>query len=84
MLLPLKGGDGALQWKIWVLSTRLESLDLQPEDETLLQAPARQLDGLERFETDVFIVGGGNAYVSHMQLPVEQGHHIMPSLSVIH
>lgn len=43
------------------MSTRLEGLDLQPEDETLLKAPGRQLEGVERFETQVFIIGGGNA-----------------------
>lgn len=65
LLLPVKGGLGnsskTIEWKIWILSTFLESLDLQAEDETLLLAPSKQLDGLEAIETDVFIVGGGNA-----------------------
>ncbi|KAL2751906.1 hypothetical protein ACRALDRAFT_1059061 [Sodiomyces alcalophilus JCM 7366] len=64
VLLPVKGDGQELQWKIWVLSTWLVSLDLQAEDETLLQAPKRQFDGLEAFETDVFIFGGGNAAVA--------------------
>lgn len=49
-----------IEWKIWILSTRLEGLDLQAEDESLLQAAARRFDDLD-FETDVFIIGGGNA-----------------------
>lgn len=61
LLLPLKKDNGSLEWKIWILSTRLEGLDLQPEDETLLKAPGKQLEGVESFETEVFIVGGGNA-----------------------
>lgn len=65
LLLPAKSGLGSadekVEWKIWILSTRLESLDIQPEDETLLQSPGKQLNGLEHLETDVFIIGGGNA-----------------------
>ncbi|KAK3400184.1 hypothetical protein B0T20DRAFT_391713 [Sordaria brevicollis] len=64
LLLPLKKDDGSLEWKIWILSTRLEGLDLQPEDETLLKAPGKQLEGVESFETEVFIIGGGNAAVA--------------------
>ncbi|PWY75074.1 FAD/NAD(P)-binding domain-containing protein [Aspergillus heteromorphus CBS 117.55] len=63
ILLPVKSGE-SISWKIWVLSTFLESLDLQPEDEGLLHLPGRPLDGLEAFETDVFIIGGGNAAIS--------------------
>ena len=51
-------------WKIWVLSTKLESLDVHPENEALLKTPGRQLDSLEPFDIDVFIVGGGNAAVT--------------------
>lgn len=62
ILLPvIENGKSKVAWKIWVLSTRLESLDLHPEDKTLLQSPGRQLDDTENFETDVFIIGGGNA-----------------------
>lgn len=60
MLLPIKN-DGVLCWKIWILCTRLESLDLQPEDESLLQASGRSLNGPKTLETDVFVIGGGNA-----------------------
>ncbi len=65
ILLPAKTGDGqgkeALSWKIWILVTWVDNLDVQPEDESLLQSPARELDGLKAIETDVFIIGGGNA-----------------------
>ncbi|KAE8332816.1 hypothetical protein BDV39DRAFT_199816 [Aspergillus sergii] len=64
VLLPVKNRDETIEWKIWVLSTFLESLDLQQEDEALLHSPGRQLDGLETFDTDVFIIGGGNAAVT--------------------
>ena len=53
-------GSNTVGWKIWILSTSLENLDLQPEDEQLLQSAARQLEHGD-FDTDVFIVGGGNA-----------------------
>ena len=56
----LDNGSNTVEWKIWILSTSLENLDLQPEDEQLLQSPARQLEHGD-FDTDVFIVGGGNA-----------------------
>lgn len=61
VLLPVKNRDETIEWKIWVLSTFLESLDLQQEDEALLHSPGRELDGLATFDTDVFIIGGGNA-----------------------
>lgn len=63
LLLPVKNAleNETIEWKIWILTTKLENLDLQPEDEALLQSPGRQLDGLETLETDVFIIGGGNA-----------------------
>lgn len=54
-------GEKGLTWKIWVLSTVLENLDVHPEDEALLKSPGKQIDKLETFEADVFIVGGGNA-----------------------
>jgi len=60
LLLPVKA-NGTVTWKIWVLSTWLENLDAHPENEALLVSPGRQLDGVEQFETDVFIIGGGNA-----------------------
>ncbi|CAH0050578.1 unnamed protein product [Clonostachys solani] len=65
LLLPVKAdGNVAIQWKIWVLSTQLENLDVHPEDEALLQGPAKKLDGIDRIETDVFIIGGGNSAVA--------------------
>ncbi|KAH7631217.1 hypothetical protein B0T09DRAFT_339383 [Sordaria sp. MPI-SDFR-AT-0083] len=64
LFLPVKKDNGSLDWKVWILSTRLEGLDLQPEDETLLKVPGKQLEGVECFETDVFIIGGGNAAVT--------------------
>ncbi|KAL2691372.1 hypothetical protein Neosp_001757 [[Neocosmospora] mangrovei] len=60
LLLPVKN-DNTLKWKIWVLSTKLENLDLHLEDESLLELPGRKVDNLDQFETDVFIIGGGNA-----------------------
>ncbi|OGM45374.1 hypothetical protein ABOM_005627 [Aspergillus bombycis] len=54
----------AIRWMIWISSTRLTSLDVQPEDESLLQLLSRQFDNLEDFETDVFIMGGGNVAVT--------------------
>ncbi|KAL4758709.1 monooxygenase [Aspergillus foveolatus] len=65
MLLLLVIDDGAdIIWKIWILSTRLESLDLQAEDEHHLRAPARPLRDSMNFETDVFIIGAGNAAIA--------------------
>lgn len=61
LLLPLRNGNGELEWKIWILSTKLENLDLQPEDESLLLRPSEPLSGSETLETEVFIIGGGNA-----------------------
>lgn len=69
LLLPSKvdrqsSNDNAISWKIWVLSTKLKSLDICTEDVTLLQSPggAEPLPG--SIETDVFIVGGGNGAIS--------------------
>lgn len=61
LLLPLRNENGGLNWKIWVLSTKLENLDLQPEDESLLLRPSEPINGSETLKRDVFIVGGGNA-----------------------
>jgi hypothetical protein len=61
-LLPVKY-NGTTDWKIWILSTYVEGLEQHPEQESLLPSPGRQLDAVERFETDAFIIGGGNAYV---------------------
>ncbi|KAL1848546.1 hypothetical protein Daus18300_013556 [Diaporthe australafricana] len=64
LLLPLKEEHGGLEWKIWILSTNLENLDVHPEDESLLLRPSEPLSGAETLETDVFIIGGGNAAVT--------------------
>ncbi|KAF4955915.1 hypothetical protein FSARC_11730 [Fusarium sarcochroum] len=61
LLLPVKTSSGTLEWKIWILSTKLENLDIHPENESLLRLPGRNLDGVEEIETDVFIIGGGNS-----------------------
>jgi len=60
LLLPVRS-EGTVSWKIWVLSTWIEQLVQHPEDETLLFAPGRDLDGVERVETDVLIVGAGTS-----------------------
>jgi hypothetical protein len=60
LLVPVKR-NGTAEWKIWILSTWLDTLEEHPEDETLLRLPGRELNGLADFTTDVFIIGGGNA-----------------------
>ncbi|KXJ91814.1 monooxygenase [Microdochium bolleyi] len=60
LLIPRKSGD-ELTWKIWVLSTWLEGFSDHPEDTSLLKAPRTNYDSAENINTDVFIVGGGNA-----------------------
>ncbi|KAK8106988.1 monooxygenase [Apiospora kogelbergensis] len=69
MLLPSEEVDperdtNHIVWKIWTLSTWIEQLDLQQEDEILLRAPGRKLDAVEHIETEVVIIGGGNAGVT--------------------
>ncbi|GAA92592.1 monooxygenase [Aspergillus luchuensis IFO 4308] len=64
LLLPVVSDEQRIAWKIWILSTRLESLDVQPEDEDLLQLPGKKLNESMDFETDVFIIGAGNAGVA--------------------
>ncbi|KAG5795366.1 hypothetical protein H9Q69_005563 [Fusarium xylarioides] len=61
VLLPVENDQGNLEWKIWILSTKLENLDVHPENESLLQSPGRNLSGMTEIDTDVFIIGGGNA-----------------------
>lgn len=60
LLLPAQD-NGVMSWKIWILCTWLESLDLHSEDKSLLQVPGRCLDDPKTMKTDVFIIGGGNA-----------------------
>ncbi|EKJ72956.1 hypothetical protein FPSE_06852 [Fusarium pseudograminearum CS3096] len=61
LLLPTENNNGEIEWKIWILSTNLENLDIHPEDTLLLQNPSRSLDGMKTIETGVFIIGGGNS-----------------------
>ncbi|CAD0083617.1 unnamed protein product [Aureobasidium vineae] len=65
-LLPIETPDSesdiqGLTWKIWMLSTKLDHLDGYAEDQALLRAPKKSKAESSIFETDVFIVGGGNA-----------------------
>lgn len=53
-------GGGAV-WKIWILSTWVDDLKAFPEDVAGLKAPGRNLEAEETIETDVFILGAGNA-----------------------
>jgi hypothetical protein len=68
MLLPVEVesevGKLEIDWKIWILSTKLEGLHIQAEDESFLQAPGKDIGVSESLETEVFIIGGGNAYVN--------------------
>ncbi|RBQ77953.1 hypothetical protein FVER14953_09388 [Fusarium verticillioides] len=61
VLLPIENSQGKLEWKIWILSTKLENFDVHPENESLLRLPGRSLNGMTEIDTDVFIIGGGNA-----------------------
>ncbi|KAI1774513.1 hypothetical protein F4818DRAFT_418120 [Hypoxylon cercidicola] len=63
VLLPVRseGAAGPVSWKIWVLSTWVENIVQQPEDEKLLSSPSRSLEGVDTVETDVFIVGAGTS-----------------------
>ncbi|KAB5531374.1 hypothetical protein GE09DRAFT_973608 [Coniochaeta sp. 2T2.1] len=64
-ILPLPvNTDETLTWKIWILSTSLDSLDIQHEDQALLKALGKTLGKCDSADTDVFIVGGGNAAVA--------------------
>lgn len=63
LLLPFRAEheeEATTRWKIWVLCTWIADLAIQSEDESLLQAPSRPLQGLASFETQVLIIGGGN------------------------
>ncbi|KAL1840235.1 hypothetical protein VTJ49DRAFT_666 [Mycothermus thermophilus] len=63
LLLPVKEGE-TIEWKIWCFSTWVDGLSSHPEDEGRLRGTGRQVEGPERLETDVFIIGGGNAAAS--------------------
>lgn len=61
VLLPVRIDEGAVAWKIWILSTWIDKLVQHPEDETLLLAPGREFDGVDTIETEVLIVGAGTS-----------------------
>ncbi|GKU06592.1 unnamed protein product [Fusarium langsethiae] len=61
LLLPTQNENKEIQWMIWILSTILENLDIHPEDTRLLQNPGPSLGDMEKVETDLFIIGGGNS-----------------------
>ncbi|KAK2130420.1 hypothetical protein NOF04DRAFT_1345115 [Fusarium oxysporum II5] len=63
---PVLSSEGSLEWKIWILSTKLENLDVHPENESLLHLPGRNLSGMTEIDTEVFIIGGGNALVHRL------------------
>ncbi|KAK3897232.1 putative indole-3-pyruvate monooxygenase YUCCA4 [Staphylotrichum tortipilum] len=52
-LVPVQDGE-KVEYKIWVLS----------KNPTLLQSPSTAPAGVEQFETDVLIMGGGNAGIT--------------------
>lgn len=58
--MPVNDG-GIVKFKIWVLSTWIDDLEAQPENPALLYAPSTNPKGVEQVETDVLILGGGNA-----------------------
>lgn len=60
VLLPEAAGETVV-WKIWIMSTWVDSLKSFPEDLDALKAPGQNLQSDEKLETDVFILGGGNA-----------------------
>lgn len=60
-LFPEEGPDGDIAWKIWTLSTWVDGLKEFPEDVAGLKAQGRKLEDERTIETDVFILGGGNA-----------------------
>lgn len=55
-----KSGD-EIAWKIWTLSTWVDDLVASPQDMNALKAPRRKVEEEDAFETDVLILGGGNA-----------------------
>ncbi|KAG7424079.1 putative indole-3-pyruvate monooxygenase YUCCA3 [Fusarium oxysporum f. sp. raphani] len=57
LLIPVESSNGSLEWKIWILSTKLETLDVHPENESLLHLPGRNLSGMTEIDTEVFLIG---------------------------
>ncbi|KAI8168841.1 hypothetical protein KHU50_006120 [Colletotrichum sp. SAR 10_65] len=60
MIIP-DGADG--EWRIWSMSTWLTNFEDHMEDETLLRQPSIPLPVDTDFQTDVLVIGGGNAGV---------------------
>ncbi|KAJ5621936.1 hypothetical protein N7528_005168 [Penicillium herquei] len=60
IILPEEEENG-LVWKIWSMATWIDDFELYPQNEALLRIPGRNLVDVEEIETDVFIMGGGNA-----------------------
>lgn len=63
VLLPVKSAQtNKVSWKIWVLSTWVENVTKNPEDEALLLSPGKNLHSIcDTIETDVVIVGAGTS-----------------------
>lgn len=61
VLFPQAGDGDEVLWKIWSLSTWLEGFEEYPENVKKLKAAGRDLQDVEHIDTDVFIIGGGNA-----------------------
>ncbi|KAJ5737022.1 monooxygenase [Penicillium malachiteum] len=65
LFLPVvQEGTDSIIWRIWILSTRLETLGSHVEDQESLKAPRRELDNAVDFETEVLIIGGGNSAIT--------------------
>ncbi|KAK9416765.1 putative FAD/NAD(P)-binding domain-containing protein [Seiridium unicorne] len=61
LLLPVKSeGNGPVLRKIWVLSTWIETLSEQTEDETVLSSPDKSLVA-NTVNTDAFMAGAGSS-----------------------
>ncbi|KAJ5730941.1 uncharacterized protein N7483_005449 [Penicillium malachiteum] len=53
--------DNGFVWKIWSMATWIDDFELYPQNEAVLRNPGRNLVDVEEIDTDVFIIGGGNA-----------------------
>lgn len=61
MLVPETDLDGTAKWKIWSLATYLAEFEELPEDAGLLTTSSPAIPAGDKLETDVLIVGAGNA-----------------------
>jgi hypothetical protein len=50
-----------VSWKIWVLSTWVESIPHCLERKSLLHIPSRIIKGVDAIETDMVIIGAGSS-----------------------